>query len=85
MDDMGRLRLLILCTSWQLVAIERGFPAMQDFDATTVEGVEALSRDDLKEKIWDFLTLLFKRVILFVSFGPGILGVLWLLGRIFKR
>jgi len=58
---------------------------MQDFDATTVEGVDALSQDDLKEKIWDFLTLLVKRVILFVSFGPGILGVLWLLGRIFKR
>jgi hypothetical protein len=26
-----------------------------------------------------------RRFVMFVSFGPGILGVIWLLGRILKR
>lgn len=42
-------------------------------------------REVLRERIWDFLIHLFKRFILFISFGTGILGLAWLLGRIFKR
>lgn len=26
-----------------------------------------------------------RRVVLFVSFGPGVLGILWLIGRILRR
>lgn len=58
---------------------------MQDFDATTMEEAQAPGREELRERVWEFLTWLVKRVILFVSFGPGILGVLWLFGRIFRR
>ena len=42
-------------------------------------------RENARARLWDFLVALFKRFILFVSFGTGVLGFLWLLGRIFKR
>lgn len=59
---------------------------MQDFDTTLGEASSAGDeREDAAEKIWDFLQYLLKRFILFVSFGTGVLGFLWLLGRIFKR
>lgn len=29
--------------------------------------------------------MMLKKLILFVSFGPGVLGVLWLIGRILRR
>lgn len=31
------------------------------------------------------LKSLLKRFVLFVSFGPGVLGFLWLIGRILRR
>ncbi len=26
-----------------------------------------------------------RRLVLFISFGPGVLGFIWLIGRLFKR
>jgi len=60
---------------------------MQNFDTSTMGEQEAPAddRENLKQRAWDFLVYLFKRFILFVSFGTGVMGLLWLLGRIFKR
>jgi len=59
---------------------------MQDFD-TTMEQAATLGdeREGLRQRVWEFLIQLLRKVVLFISFGPGVLGVLWILGRIFKR
>ncbi|HEY9712315.1 MAG TPA: hypothetical protein V6C72_02530 [Chroococcales cyanobacterium] len=36
-------------------------------------------------KIGSAINSVAKRIILFVSLGPGVLGLLWLLGRILRR
>jgi hypothetical protein len=59
---------------------------MQDFDTTLGEDqTDSAEREGAKQRVWDFLVYLFKRFVLFVSFGTGVLGFLWLLGRIFRR
>ena len=62
---------------------------MQEFDTTMGQtepkGPDNNDREALKEQAWGYLTYFFKRLVVLVSFGPGILGVVWLLGRIFKR
>lgn len=57
---------------------------MQDFESTT-ETTERPSDERASEKIGMLLKQSFKKLVLFISFGPGILGFLWLLGKIFKR
>ena len=77
-----------------LYFVDRGNPSfafqgpciMQDFDTTLGESeAQACEREQLRQRVWEFLTRLLKKIILFVSFGTGVLGLLWLLGRIFKR
>lgn len=59
---------------------------MEDFDATITDtDVCGEEQESARDRIWEFLSRLIKKAILFVSFGPGILGVAWLLGKIFKR
>ena len=61
---------------------------MQNFDTSSTLGEEQApsdERENVRQRVWEFLTYLFKRFVLFVSFGTGILGFLWLLGRIFRR
>ncbi|MBI4533099.1 MAG: hypothetical protein HY711_04055 [Candidatus Melainabacteria bacterium] len=59
---------------------------MTDFDAASDGGQNSAGDvDDIKDRIWEFLVYLFRRLVVFVSFGPGILGVLWLVGRILRR
>lgn len=69
-----------------------GSPIMQDFDTTMGEdraqqdGAPAGDeREQIRQRLWDILVRLFKRFVLVVSFGTGVMGFLWLLGRIFKR
>lgn len=38
-----------------------------------------------RTKMWEFAVSAFKRFLLFVSFGPGVVGFLCLLGKILKR
>jgi hypothetical protein len=58
---------------------------MQEFD-TTSENAEASSDKAARtEAMKQYFKLVLKRVIAFVSFGPGVLAILWLLGRILKR
>ncbi len=59
---------------------------MQDFE-TQAEDSEAKGEEqtDALERSKSMLKYMLKRFILIVSFGPGVLGFLWLLGRIVKR
>jgi len=59
---------------------------MQDFE-TQAEDSEAKGDEqtDALERSKSALKYLLKRFILIVSFGPGVLGFLWLLGRIVRR
>lgn len=59
---------------------------MQDFE-THAEGAEVddAHEESVAERSKDLLRYLLKRFILIVSFGPGILGFLWLVGRIIRR
>ncbi len=59
---------------------------MQDFE-TQAEDSEAKDSEhtDALERSKGMLKYMLKRFILIVSFGPGVLGFLWLLGRIVKR
>ena len=59
---------------------------MQDFE-THAEGAEMdeANEESVTERSKDLLRYLLKRFILIVSFGPGILGFLWLVGRIIRR
>jgi hypothetical protein len=61
---------------------------MEDFetkteDAESGQGNEC--RPDLGLRFAGSLRNLIRRLVVFISFGPGILGFLWLLGRILKR
>ncbi len=59
---------------------------MTEFEATLdSQADQAVSRQEIQERVWDLLRNLLRRFILFVSFGPGVLGFLWLVGKIFKR
>jgi hypothetical protein len=60
---------------------------MQDFEtqADDSEAVHTHESVDNLERSKGLIKYLVKRFILVVSFGPGILGFLWLLGRVVKR
>lgn len=60
---------------------------MQDFE-TSQDETDALADDGkipLSLRLNVMSKTFLKRFVIFVSFGPGILGFLWLLGRILKR
>ena len=84
MQIAGLIYLLrILFDPWDPGLLAKVF-AMQDFD-TTMETETSDTQERLRDRLWAFLTYVLKRVVLVISFGPGILGLLWLFGRIFKR
>ena len=58
---------------------------MQDFDVNLEEAEAGSARRAKLEKYRELVRFVLKRVIAFVAFGPGILGCLWLIGRLFKR
>lgn len=59
---------------------------MQEFDAGTQEAEECQGAAAARmEQMREIMRMIFKRVLVFVCFGPGVLGVLWLIGRILKR
>jgi hypothetical protein len=59
---------------------------MQDFE-TQAEDSETKGGDqtDALERSKNMIKYMLRRFILIISFGPGVLGFLWLLGRIVKR
>lgn len=58
---------------------------MQDFETHAEDAEVDESEESVAERSKDMLRYLLKRFILIVSFGPGILGFLWLIGRIVRR
>ena len=57
---------------------------MQDFE-TQADDSEATSGEEAAQRSKDAFRDLLKRIILVISFGPGVLGFLWLVGRIVRR
>jgi hypothetical protein len=61
---------------------------MQDFETTANDAESGADQDGkapARERLSKTATYIVRRVILLLSFGPGLLGFLWLLGRILKR
>jgi hypothetical protein len=58
---------------------------MQDFETHAEDAEVEEGEESVAERSKDMLRYLLKRFILIVSFGPGILGFLWLIGRIVRR
>lgn len=49
------------------------------------EKVDGWDHEQAMETSRDLVQNLLRRFVLFVSFGPGVLGFLWLIGRILRR
>ena len=59
---------------------------MTDFDTTAEDlGAQHDESHPPKKSVDQRLKGVLKKVILFVSFGPGVLGLLWLIGKILRR
>ncbi|MBU6455659.1 MAG: hypothetical protein KGS72_28060 [Cyanobacteria bacterium REEB67] len=59
---------------------------MQDFETQADDSdLKSVETTDALERSKGLLKYFLKRFILIVSFGPGVLGFLWLLGRVIKR
>jgi hypothetical protein len=57
---------------------------MQDFE-TQADDSEATGSEEAVQRSKDAFRDMLKRFILVISFGPGVLGFLWLVGRIVRR
>lgn len=56
---------------------------MQEFDTSREES--GVTEDEKPAKSGILLNSLLKRLVVFICFGPGVLSVLWIIGRVFKR
>jgi hypothetical protein len=59
---------------------------MAEFE-TSADGAnvsDEQEKESLSERSKGWMNASLKRVVLFISFGPGVLGFLWLIGRILK-
>jgi hypothetical protein len=57
---------------------------MQDYE-TSQDGSTSLEEENSRDQFGGLVKALLKRLVVFVCFGPGVLGVLWIIGRLFKR
>lgn len=61
---------------------------MDEFETKT-EGTDFIDHSEEREEKRARIGLVFrnivKRIVMFISFGPGVLGLLWLIGRILRR
>lgn len=57
---------------------------MQDYE-TSQDSSNSLDEENSRDRVSGLLKALLKKLIVFVCFGPGVLGVLWIIGRLFKR
>jgi hypothetical protein len=60
---------------------------MAEFEAGTNDAEAEASQEQcpMSDRLGQAFKVAARRFVMFLSFGPGILGVLWLLGRILKR
>lgn len=56
---------------------------MQDYE--TSQDSSSSLEDEQPNRIEDFIRSLLKKLVVFICFGPGVLGVMWIIGRLFKR
>lgn len=56
---------------------------MQDYE-TSQESANPLEEEP-RSRFGLMIKSLLKRLVVFLCFGPGILGVVWIIGRLFKR
>jgi hypothetical protein len=57
---------------------------MQDFDVT-IDDDSIEPRAERFERARAASRVAVRRFLMFVFFGPGVLGFLWLIGKLFKR
>jgi hypothetical protein len=57
---------------------------MQDYE-TSQDGSASIEEENTPNRSGALLKSLLRRLVVFVCFGPGVLGVLWIIGRLFKR
>lgn len=59
---------------------------MAEFETTAGDtNVTNEEQESLKERTGSAFRKSLKRFIAFISFGPGVLGFIWLIGRILRR
>lgn len=62
---------------------------MDDFETTTEEAdqtpADGEEREAKRAKFREAAKSAIKKFLTFLSFGPGVLGFLWLIGRILRR
>ncbi len=62
---------------------------VDEFETTTEEADQTLPVDEQREakraKFRETVKSAVKKFLTFLSFGPGVLGFLWLIGRILRR
>ena len=59
---------------------------MSDYETTANQAdEESVEERPLRNRLSYYVGYVMRRVVVLLSFGPGILGVLWLFGRILKR
>jgi|688.fasta_scaffold1253459_2 hypothetical protein len=58
---------------------------MQDYETSQDNANSLDDESGSKNHLGEFLRTLLKKIVVFVCFGPGVLGVVWLIGRLFKR
>lgn len=58
---------------------------MANFDETEDKREDEVERSKTLESTKSLFEMMLRKFVFCVSFGPGVLGVLWLIGRILKR
>lgn len=58
---------------------------MQDYETSNDSSSSFDDEVESANHAGDFIRALFKKLVVFICFGPGVLGVLWIIGRLFKR
>lgn len=56
---------------------------MQDYQ--TESGDSGVLDEEVNNRYEDLIRTMLKKIVTFVCFGPGLLGVMWIIGRLFKR
>ena len=57
---------------------------MQDYE-TNQDSANSSEEDSSRSHFGALIKSLMKRLVVFLCFGPGIMGVVWIIGRLFKR
>jgi len=62
-----------------------GYKQMQDYETSSQDSSNSLEEETSQDRAGALIKALLKKMVVFICFGPGVLGVLWIIGRLFKR